>query len=179
MTLSSHFLFGTDYVDRQGADNCGITFSHLEVTEDLSLLISSDTSSNLYVVNMDEYFDRFPQHCNRGDQKKKLNCRRIVRFEYDAEDEDAVTRNPQISSVVYGDRVWKTELWGLRKHAEQRALTKSSGQCLGLILSPPLIQLHVLPPSLPSLSTIPPSLPSLSPPSLPPSLPTSLPSSLH
>ena len=88
-------------------------------------MICADTSNNLYIINMDQYFERHPQHLNHGPSGRPSTRRRKVWFEYDAADEDAVARNPGASTLLYGDRVWKTELVGLKTDAYQGAFMKS------------------------------------------------------
>lgn len=105
------------------------TFTHLEVADDLSFLVCADAASNVYVVNLDEYFEDFPSQLIPpvsfavggpliGSSK----------FQYELVDEDSVARNAEMSGVAYGDRVWKTELLAFRKDAKHACLRNISGE---------------------------------------------------
>ena len=102
------------------------TFIHLEVADDLSFLVCTDSESNMYLVNFDQYFEDFSSQlvvsaCSQG------RCSSVgsVKFQYEADDEDAVVRVVQLSGVTYGDRVWKTELQAFRRDASRRACLSS------------------------------------------------------
>ena len=105
------------------------TFTHLEVAEDLSFLVCADAASNIYLVNLDEYFEDFPSQLivpvSFGVGGTSVGS---LQFQYELGDEDSVARNVEISGVAYGDRVWKTELLAFRKDAKQACLRNISGE---------------------------------------------------
>lgn len=105
------------------------TFTHLEVADDLSFLVCADAASNVYLVNLDEYFEDFPSQliapvsfAVRGPSVGSL------KFQYELGDEDSVARNAEMSGIAYGDRVWKTELLAFRKDAKHAGLRNISGE---------------------------------------------------
>lgn len=105
-------------------------FTHLEVADDLSFVVCADATSNIYLVNLDEYFEESPS------QLIVPVCSRVrgssvgsVKFRYELNDEDSVARDLEMSGVAYGDRVWKTELLAFRRDAKQACLGNVSGEC--------------------------------------------------
>ena len=104
-------------------------FTHLEVADDLSFVVCTDSSCNIYLVNLDEYFEDSPS------QLIVPVCARVrdsllgsVKFRYELNDEDSVARDLEMSGVAYGDRVWKTELLAFRRDAKQACLRNVSGE---------------------------------------------------
>ncbi|XP_068741533.1 spatacsin-like isoform X2 [Montipora capricornis] len=100
------------------------TFTRLEVSDDLAFLVCIDASSNLFVVNLDEYFEEFPSQLVASNHSEDHPFGKVV-FEYEPDDEDAVVRVTQMSGVTYGDRVWKTELLAFRRDASKQACLSS------------------------------------------------------
>ena len=100
------------------------TFTHLEVSDDLAFLVCIDASSNVFVVNLDEYFEEFPSQLVASNHSEDHPFGKVV-FEYEPDDEDAVVRVTQMSGVTYGDRVWKTELLAFRRDASKQACLSS------------------------------------------------------
>lgn len=105
------------------------SFTHLEVADDLSFLVCADAASNVYLVNLDEYFEDFPSQLLvpvsfsvRGSSVGAL------KFQYELGDEDSVARDVEMSGITYGDRVWKTELLAFRRDAKQSCLRNISGK---------------------------------------------------
>ena len=102
------------------------TFTQLEVSDDLSFLLCADCDSNVYLVNLDEYFEDFPsQLIVSASSKGRTSSVGTVKFQYEAEDEDAVARGVHMSGITYGDRVWKTELLAFRRDASKQACLSS------------------------------------------------------
>ena len=48
-----------------------------------------------------------------------------VKFQYEPDDEDAVARVSHMSGIIYGDRVWKTELLAFRSDAKKQGCSSS------------------------------------------------------
>ncbi|XP_078373747.1 spatacsin-like isoform X3 [Oculina patagonica] len=103
------------------------SFTHLEVADDLSFLVCADAASNVYLINLDEYFEDFPSQLLvpvsfsvRGSSVGAL------KFQYELGDEDSVARDVEMSGITYGDRVWKTELLAFRRDAKQSCLRNIS-----------------------------------------------------
>ena len=104
-------------------------FTHLEVADDLSFVVCADATSNIYLVNLDEYFEDSPSQlivpvCSRVRDSPVGS----VKFRYELNDEDSVARDLEMSGVAYGDRVWKTELLAFRRDAKQACLRNVSGE---------------------------------------------------
>ena len=104
-------------------------FTHLEVADDLSFVVCADATCNIYLVNLDEYFDDSPSQlivsvCTRGRDSSVGS----VKFRYELNDEDSVARDLEMSGVAYGDRVWKTELLAFRRDAKQACLRNVLGE---------------------------------------------------
>lgn len=104
-------------------------FTHLEVADDLSFVVCADATSNIYLVNLDEYFEDSPSQlivpvCSRVRDSPVGS----VKFRYELNDEDSVARDLEMSGVAYGDRVWKTELLTFRRDAKQACLRNVSGE---------------------------------------------------
>ena len=104
-------------------------FTHLEVADDLSFVVCADATSNIYLVNLDEYFEDSPSQlivdvCSRV----RASSVGSVKFRYELNDEDSVARDLEMSGVSYGDRVWKTELLAFRRDAKQACLRNVSGE---------------------------------------------------
>jgi len=104
-------------------------FTHLEVADDLSFVVCADATSNIYLVNLDEYFEDSPSQlivplCSRV-RGSSLGS---VKFQYELNDEDSVARDSEMSGVTYGDRVWKTELLAFRRDAKEACLRNVSGE---------------------------------------------------
>ena len=104
-------------------------FTHLEVADDLSFVVCADATCNIYLVNLDEYFEDSPS------QLIVPVCARVrdssvgsVKFRYELNDEDSVARDLEMSGVSYGDRVWKTELLAFRRDAKQACLRNVLGE---------------------------------------------------
>ena len=83
-----------------------------------------DSGCNVYVVNLDEYYEEFPYQLEASPASEEPPAGKVV-FQYEADDEDAVVRVTQISGVTYGDRVWKTELLAHRRDASKLACLSS------------------------------------------------------
>ena len=104
-------------------------FTHLEVTDDLSFVVCADATSNIYLVNLDEYFEDFPsQLIVPVYSRVRISSVGSVKFRYELNDEDSVARDLEMSGVAYGDRVWKTELLAFRRDAKQACLRNVSGE---------------------------------------------------
>lgn len=104
------------------------TFVYLEVTDDLSFLVCGDGNSNIYMVNLDEYFKEFPsQWICPTYSKSRGPSFSSVKFQYELEDEDSVARNAETSDIAYGDRVWKTEILAFRKGVKQACCENGTG----------------------------------------------------
>ena len=102
------------------------TFVHLEVAEDLSFLVCTDSENNVYLVNLDKYFEDLPsQLVVSACSQDRCSSVGKVKFQYEPDDEDAVARVVQMSGVTYGDRVWKTELLAFRRDASRQACLSS------------------------------------------------------
>ena len=104
-------------------------FTHLEVADDLSFVVCADATSNIYLVNLDEYFEESPsQLVDPVNIKVRGASVGGVKFRYELGDEDSVARDVEMSGVAYGDRVWKTELLAFRRDAKQACLRNVSGE---------------------------------------------------
>ena len=104
------------------------TFTNLEVADDLSFLVCADTASNVYLVNLDAYFEDFPSQLISAHLKDHSASIGVAKFQYEPGDEDAVARVSQMYGITYGDRVWKTELLAFRRDASKQAhLSSISG----------------------------------------------------
>lgn len=105
------------------------SFTHLEVADDLSFLVCADIASNVYLVNLDEYFEDFPSQLivpvSFGVGGSSVGC---LKFQYELGDEDSVARDVEMSGVTYGDRIWKTELLAFRRDAKRACLRNISGE---------------------------------------------------
>lgn len=86
------------------------------MTEDLSLVVSSDDSNNIYTVNLDDYFRDNPDHLNVKD--KTARTKAVTRgLPFSMEDEDQLVRNTRMADIACGDRFWKNELLEMRMEA--------------------------------------------------------------
>lgn len=104
-------------------------FTHLEVADDLSFVVCADATSNIYLVNLDEYFEDSPsQLIVPVFSRVRDSPAGSVKFQYELNDEDSVARDLEMSGVAYGDRVWKTELLTFRRDAKQACLRNVSGE---------------------------------------------------
>lgn len=104
-------------------------FTHLEVADDLSFIVCADATSNIYLVNLDEYFEDSPsQLIVPVFSRVRDSPVGSVKFRYELNDEDSVARDLEMSGVAYGDRVWKTELLAFRRDAKQACLRNVSGE---------------------------------------------------
>lgn len=104
-------------------------FTHLEVADDLSFVVCADATSNIYLVNLDEYFEDSPsQLIVPVFSRVRDSLVGSVKFRYELNDEDSVARDLEMSGVAYGDRVWKTELLAFRRDAKQACLRNVSGE---------------------------------------------------
>ncbi|KAJ7365744.1 Spastic paraplegia 11 (autosomal recessive) [Desmophyllum pertusum] len=102
------------------------TFTHLEVSDDLSFLVCADGACNIYLVNLDEYFEDFPSQLVNPVCSTRGSSVGSLKFRYESGDEDSVARDVEMSGVAYGDRVWKTELLAFRRDAKQACLRNIS-----------------------------------------------------
>lgn len=105
-------------------------FTHLEVADDLSFVVCADATSNVYLVNLDEYFEESPSQLIVPVRSRvRGSSVGSVKFRYELNDEDSVARDLEMSGVAYGDRVWKTELLAFRRDVKQACLGNVSGEC--------------------------------------------------
>lgn len=105
-------------------------FTHLEVADDLSFVVCADATSNIYLVNLDEYFEESPSQLIVPVRSRvRGSSVGSVKFRYELNDEDSVARDLEMSGVAYGDRVWKTELLAFRRDVKQACLGNVSGEC--------------------------------------------------
>lgn len=104
------------------------TFTHLEVSDDLSFLVCADGACNIYLVNLDDYFEDFPSQLVNPVCSTRGSSVGSLKFRYESGDEDSVARDVEMLGVAYGDRVWKTELLAFRRDAKQACLRNISGE---------------------------------------------------
>ena len=101
-------------------------FSHLEVADDLSFLVCADEANNIYLISLDVYFKDSPsQLVSAGFVGNLSSSIGNVKFQYEPDDEDAVARVSHMSGIIYGDRVWKTELLAFRSDAKKQGCLSS------------------------------------------------------
>ena len=104
-------------------------FTHLEVADDLSVVVCADVTSNIYLMNLDEYFEESPSQLIVPTRVRVIGSSvGSVKFRYELGDEDSVARDVEMSGVAYGDRVWKTELLACRRDAKQACLRNVLGE---------------------------------------------------
>lgn len=128
----SRFLFPGNFasfiIDRVTVEERPM-FTHLEVADDLSFVVCADAISNIYLVNLDEYFEDYPsQLIVPVHFRVRGSSVGSIKFRYELGDEDSVARDVGMSGVAYGDRVWKTELLAFRRDAKQACLRDVSGE---------------------------------------------------
>ena len=91
-------------------------------------MVASDNRNSLYVVNLDEYFTRSPDHFSYVSGKLHRPPGGASLFSYDPHDEDLLLRDPRTVNMSYGDRVWKTELAEVIQSVSQQ---KCGGNSVG------------------------------------------------
>lgn len=99
-------------------------FVDLEITEDLSVLISSDESNNIYSINLDDYFQDNPTNLCYKNKMSKTAAKSPLQgssLQYSTEDEDLLLRNTKMSDIGYGNRFWKNELVEMRLETVQES----------------------------------------------------------
>ena len=106
-------------------------FCHMEITQDLSLLVCADAASNVYLVNLKEFLQERSSDVLSGcGSSFRMAQSGFVRFQYELGDEDSVARDVQMSSVSHGDRVWKAELLLCKRDVKEHSSLAFSGNII-------------------------------------------------